>query len=108
MKIEKIEVRRLYTFGQFKNISFGYTAVIDDGEDVEKVKNTLLDQVDADWKQFIGSERRLEEINRAEQEEKWEIQRKTGEIEALQKRIDGMLEFLKQHGVDTTTYDLPF
>lgn len=108
MKIEKVEIRRLYTFGQFKNISFGYTASVDENEDAETVKTALMDQVDADWTEFIGSQRRLDEINRVNQEERWEIARKTGEIEGLQKKIDSMIEFLKVHGVDTTTYELPF
>lgn len=72
MNITHVEVRRLYTFGQFKNISFGYKAEVDD-EKPEEVKANLLNMIEADWTEFMGSENRLREERRAEESYKYAV-----------------------------------
>ena len=34
MKITSVSVKKLYTYGNYENISFGYTADVQEGEDV--------------------------------------------------------------------------
>lgn len=101
MKITEVSVRRLFTYGEYKNISFGYTGTLDEGEDPETAKTAILARIDEDWVDFIGHENRLREQERMQQEVKWEA-------EAKHREIDKMLEFLRTHGVDTSSYELPF
>jgi len=109
MTVTKVEVRRLFTYGQFKNITFGYTAEVDD-ERPEEVKANLLNMIETDWTEFIGSENRIRDERRAEEQFKYAVADKERQIENLSKRIEKMREFLKQHGVEVPEYsdDLPF
>lgn len=109
MKIKTIEVRRTHTFGNYENISLSYVADLDDGEDVDKARAALIARIEGEIQTF--ADRRDMYAKQAEERsdmEHYELPRLRSERDLLQKRIDAMIEFLSAHGVDTSSYELPF
>ncbi len=108
MNINEVSIKRLYTYGQYQNISFGYTATVNDGENADTIKAELLEKIEGDWKEFRDKDQRIMKEQYENEQAGYELSRKRREIVELEAKIDKMVEFLKSHGVDMTSYELPF
>ena len=109
MNIKTVEVRRLFSFGNYENITIGYTAEVEAGEDPSNVRDILTRKIEIEY-----AERAHEALQtqNAQAEASYLVHSKLPDLRheavELERKIDKMLAFLKSHGVDTMTYELPF
>lgn len=105
MKITSVSVRRLFSFGQYENMSIGYTADIIDGEDPSEVREALTAKIEAEY-----AARSNQRSMRAEAAtiENYDLPRLRDERDDLQRKIEKMTAFLEAHGVNVNDYELPF
>jgi len=83
MKIEKIEYRRLWSFGHFENMSIGLEATIGDGENL----NTVISDLAKTAKELYAKAREAEETAKVD----WET-------EEYKKRIKELQEIKESYG----------
>lgn len=120
MKVNNVSVRRVESYGHYQNVSFEYSANVEDDESPFEVKEALLKMVQQSIDEFAKSEKsHINDIQYAELNEKRSVARQAAEIEEDIKRLASKYEnckdFMENLGIDTTNVigfdcedDLPF
>lgn len=105
MKIKTIEVRRLYTFGNYENISFGYTANLGENEQPRHVQDELIKIIELDYDQFKADRNAALEKQAVESRIKWDITARERELKDLCDQVERIRALLENIGVQSETID---
>lgn len=112
MKITQVEYRETVSFGNFQNLSVGYTAAVGEHESPAAVLRTLAEMAGRDAKEAADRRERDREEQWRRESEADRVTRRLDELNALVEdaglRWERAKAFLESHGIDTSQYDVPF
>jgi antirestriction protein len=109
MNIERVEYRRLKTFGRYENETIGATAIVEPGHTAEWTLETLRGWVHSRLEESVSVTDKIEDLRYEHMKIKDEIRKETERLAEAKSRFEAAAAFLEKHGVSTDFgEDMPF
>jgi predicted RNase H-like nuclease (RuvC/YqgF family) len=99
MNIERVEYRRLKTFGRYENETIGATAIVEPGHTAEWTIEALRSWVHSRLEESLSVGDKIESLHNERIDLERAVKDKKEELEELENRFEAAKAFLEKQGV---------